>query len=182
MNTVLQLRVHPSLIALRQRLLTSQKRHKVVLTYVTSRGTWYQYSWKGDESRSGGMATNIGIHFFDLLLWLFGDLDDHEVHVSGPTRMSGAMRLQRADVQWFLSLDQRDLPEGAGRTHREISVDGDPVEFSSGFADLHTRVYQRVLEGHGFRIADARPSIELVHAISRSKVRRHALDPHPLGI
>jgi len=169
--TVLQLRVHPGLIALRQRLAEEApgKVHDVVLTYITSRGPWYHVSWKGIEERSGGVATNIGVHFFDLLIWLFGGVRHSEVHLRGPERMAGFIELERARVRWYLSVSREDLPgasRAAGRTtHRSISVDGQELEFTEGFGDLHTVVYRRTLSGDGFGIGEARPSIELVHRI-----------------
>lgn len=186
--TVLQLRVHPALVALRARLLAAAEagapRHAVRLTYVTTRGTWYRYSWKGDERKSGGVATNIGVHFFDLLLWLFGPAEGLAVHVREPDRAAGTLALARADVEWFLSLRPDDLPDadrGAGSTYRSITVDGDEVEFSGGFRDLHTLVYERTLAGDGFGIDDARPSIELVHAIRTAPVVAPGADAHPLA-
>jgi UDP-N-acetyl-2-amino-2-deoxyglucuronate dehydrogenase len=166
---VLQLRVHPKLIALRERLREEAgvRRH-VKLHYVTSRGTWYRYSWKGNESRSGGIATNIGIHFFDMLIWFFGGVQSSVVRVKEPYRMGGELQLDGADVEWFLSIDQADLPEslrGVQPTYRSITVDGEEIEFSGGFRDLHTIVYEDVLAGGGFSIEDARPSIELVHSL-----------------
>lgn len=171
--TVLQLRVHPRLVALRERLLASRgRRHQVRLRYITSRGTWYRYSWKGDPVKSGGVATNIGIHFFDLLLWLFGPASAAEVSVSEPDRIGGRLELERADVDWYLSIDAADLPEdvrGVEPTYRSITVDGEEVEFSGGFRDLHTAVYKDILSGGGFGIDDARPSIELVHALRNAR-------------
>lgn len=184
-HTVLQLRVHPSLLALRQKLQQQTgKRHQVRLTYVTSRGRWYHYSWKGDPAKSGGVATNIGVHFFDLLLWLFGAVEKSEVHVAASDKMGGAMTLDHADVQWFLSLDERELPgsvQGKQPTYRSITVDGEEVEFSGGFRDLHTRVYEETLAGRGFRISDARPSIELVHGLRTATPVRPHLDAHPMS-
>ncbi len=181
--TVLQLRVHPELVALRQRLAHDLRRRRVVLTYVTARGPWYRYSWKGDSERSGGIATNIGIHLFDLLMWLFGGVDRCELHLAEPTRMAGALRLARADVVWFLSVDQRDLPHSTapGRltTLRSITVDDDEVEFSGGFSDLHTLVYERTLAGSGFSIDEARPSVELVHRIRHAPAAAPTGDRHP---
>lgn len=173
--TVLQLRVHPELVALRERLLAEPgRRHQVSLTYVTARGGWYQVSWKGREDRSGGIVTNIGIHFFDLLLWLFGGVQASEVHLREPQRAAGVMVLDRADVQWFLSSDATDLPfapePGVRTTFRSITVDGREVEFSEGFSDLHTRVYEEVLAGRGFGIGEARPSVELTAAIRQAPV------------
>jgi len=169
--TVLQLRVHPALIALKASMEAENRasRHKVELTYVTSRGGWYHVSWKGSEDRSGGLATNIGIHFFDLLLWLFGQVRRSEVHVKTESRVSGCLELDRAEVVWLLSSDRADLPfepvPGGRATHRSIRVDGVEVEFSDGFGDLHTRVYERTLAGEGFGIAQARPSVELAYRI-----------------
>lgn len=181
--TVLQLRVHPKLIELRDRLRADpSRRHSVRMTYVTSRGTWYRYSWKGDPSKSGGVVTNIGIHFFDLLIWLFGGVRRSEVHLSEEDRVAGAIELDDADVQWFLSIDERDLPEsvrGEQPTYRSITVDGEEIEFSGGFRDLHTRVYEETLAGRGFGIEDARPSIEFVHAVRAAPVVTGALEPHP---
>ncbi len=169
--TILQLRVHPSLIALRKKLMAdnSGKKHDVCLTYITSRGRWYLVSWKGHMERSGGLATNIGIHFFDLLIWLFGPVDRSEVHLADAARTGGYMELERARVNWFLSIDDRDLPEVAvregKRTYRSITIDDEEIEFSGGFTDLHTVVYQDILNGGGFGLEDARPSIVLAHNI-----------------
>ncbi len=173
--TVLQLRTHPALIALRERLMREPHDvHDVELTYITSRGLWYDVSWKGDIEKSGGIPTNIGIHFFDLLVWIFGRPRSHRVHLAEPRRMAGHLELERARVRWFLSVDRADLPTdlGAGKTtFRSITVDGSEVEFSEGFTDLHTRVYQETLSGRGFGLEDARPSIELVHALRTSEVK-----------
>lgn len=166
-NTILQLRVHPSLLELRDRIRSQDsKRHSVRLTYITSRGKWYYYSWKGNTAKSGGIATNIGIHFFDLLMWLFGDIEKKEVHISEEERMSGFLGLENADVEWYLSLEEEDLPEQTPEgqtTYRSITVDGEEIEFSGGFDDLHTKVYEKTLQGEGFGIEEARPSIQLVH-------------------
>ncbi|MEX2603965.1 MAG: Gfo/Idh/MocA family oxidoreductase [Gracilimonas sp.] len=180
--TILQLRVHPSLIELKKKIDAnkSDKRHKIRLTYVTSRGTWYHYSWKGDDEKSGGIGTNIGIHFFDMLMWLFGPARNMELYVREDNRMGGFLELPNADVEWFLSLDPEDIPNKADenqRTFRTISVDGEDIEFSGGFTDLHTRVYEETLAGNGFGIEDARPSIELVH-----KLRTMKLTQKPSGL
>ena len=181
--TVLQLRAHPALLALKKRLdAEPERRHSVRLTYVTSRGTWYRYSWKGDPNKSGGVPTNIGVHFFDMLQWLFGPVQQHEVHVHEPERAAGRLDLPRADVEWFLSLDDNDLPlevRGEQPTYRSITVDGEEVEFSGGFRDLHTRVYERTMAGDGFGIADARPAIELVHSIRHATPRIPTSGAHP---
>ena len=183
--TVLQLRVHPKLTALRDRLAADKSKKRAVrLTYITSRGTWYRYSWKGDANKSGGVVTNIGIHFFDLLLWLFGGVEEHEVHVAESERYAGAMRLQHADVEWFLSVNPNDLPESAPAsetTYRSITIDGEEIEFSGGFRDLHSVVYAETLAGRGFGIDDARPSIELVHDIRSSRAVAPALSVHPFA-
>lgn len=185
--TVLQLRVHPRLLELREQIQAEAKeggkRHSVRLTYITSRGKWYGYSWKGDEAKSGGVTTNIGIHFFDLLMWLFGAPVRNEVHVAEAERFGGAMELANADVQWFLSVDERDLPEhvqGVQPTYRSITVDGQEVEFSGGFRDLHTRVYEETLAGKGFTIQDARAAIELVHNIRQARPMSPTGETHPL--
>ncbi len=175
-NTVLQLRLHPDFIALKRQLdgEADDKRHLVELKYITGRGPWYRMSWKGDDERSGGLITNIGIHFFDLLLWLFGPVQAVEVHSSEEQRMSGFLRLARADVRWQLSVDFADLPftpkPGERTTFRSIMMDGQEIEFSSGFFDLHRRVYEATIAGNGFRIPDARPSIELAHRIRTTPV------------
>ncbi len=183
--TVLQLRTHAKLIALRERLRAERpgKAHDVVLTYVTARGAWYDVSWKGSIEKSGGIPTNIGIHFFDLLVWLFGDVESHEVHLKQPRRMAGTIALERARVRWFLSVDARDLPfvpEPGGRaTFRSITVDGEEVEFSEGFTDLHTVVYREVLAGRGFGLDDVRPSIDLAHRMRTQEPVAPGPDAHP---
>lgn len=169
--TVLQLRLHPILMDLKKQLDagSSHGGHEVTLTYITCRGPWYHVSWKGQEERSGGVATNIGIHFFDLLIWLFGGVRKVKVFERNHLRMSGELELERAHVSWLLSVDPKDLPfdaePGGKTTFRSITVDGQEVEFSEGFGDLHTRLYEETLSGRGFGIAEARPSIELVYHI-----------------
>lgn len=186
-NTVLQLRLHPSLVALKQRLAAepSARQHEVCLTYITARGAWYGTSWKGSEERSGGLVINIGIHLFDLMIWLFGPVVGCRLHQREPERMAGFIELERARVQWLLSTRMTDLPfvpePGVKTTFRSITVDGGEIEFSDGFNDLHTRVYQEMLEGRGFRIADARPSIELTHRLRHADVSTaDAASRHPL--
>jgi UDP-N-acetyl-2-amino-2-deoxyglucuronate dehydrogenase len=174
--TVLQLRLHPDLIALKARLDASPARmHDVTLTYITGRGRWYNVSWKGSDERSGGVVTNIGIHFFDLLLWLFGGVESSVVEYREPIKAGGVLQLKRARVRWSLSTDIRDLPfapqAGGKTTFRSIQVDGSEVEFSEGFVDLHTKVYAHVLGGGGFRIDDARPAIELAYQIRTGKLQ-----------
>ena len=181
--SVLQLRLHPSLIALREKLQRdpSPQKHRVRLTYVTSRGRWYLSSWKGNVERSGGLATNIGIHFFDMLIWLFGRVEHSEVHLATPTRTGGYLELEHAEVEWFLSIDRGDLPETAGQktTFRSITVDGREVEFSDGFTDLHTRIYEEVLAGRGFGLDVVRPSIQLAHDIRHADVTGVPAIAHP---
>ncbi len=183
-NTVLQLRVLPSILALKEKLLLHNgKKHNVVLTYITSRGMWYNYSWKGDVAKSGGIATNIGIHFFDLLMWLFGSIETSIVHLNQPNKMGGFLALQNANVRWFLSLDKNDLPYEAiiknQRTYRSIQVDNEELEFTNGFTDLHTKVYEEILNGKGFGINDARAAIEAVHKIKNSRVAEDHTNLHP---
>ena len=183
-STILQLRVHPQLMALRERLQAdTTKRHSVRLTYITARGGWYHVSWKGHDDRSGGIVTNIGIHFFDLIGWLFGPVRKSVVHLREPQRAGGTLELERADVQWYLSTESSDLPfepqPGAKTTFRSITVDGEEVEFSEGFTDLHTRVYEEVLAGRGFGIADARPSVELTAQIRSADIVAPTADAHP---
>ncbi len=182
--TVLQLRLHPSLISLKNRIRAMPSRHDVSMTYVTARGPWYDVSWKGSPERSGGVATNIGIHLFDMLMWLFGPAVESEVHLVEPTKMAGHLELERATVRWFLSTERRDLPfvatPGSHTTYRSIVVDGQEVEFTDGFADLHTRVYEEILDGRGNGIADARPSIELAYRIRHAQVTTPRSAPHPM--
>ncbi len=184
--TILQLRVHPTILELKSKLSANKALHKhdVLLSYVTGRGSWYDMSWKGIEERSGGIATNIGIHFFDLLLWLFGSVERSDVHLRELKRMSGFLELQNANVRWFLSTDVRDLPypavPGSQTTLRSISVDGQELEFTDRFSDLHTCVYEKTLDGNGFTIADARSSIELVHRIRTSPVTGSTDEAHPM--
>jgi UDP-N-acetyl-2-amino-2-deoxyglucuronate dehydrogenase len=174
--TILQLRLHPALLALKRQLEAQPpaSRHDVVVTYVTSRGPWYQTSWKGSDDRSGGITMNIGIHLFDLVVWLFGPARHFEVHLRDTTRAAGFLELQHATVRWFLSVDAADLPPAAAArhstTHRSITVDGQELELTGGFDNLHTQVYERTLAGRGFGIEDARPSIELVARIRSSPV------------
>jgi UDP-N-acetyl-2-amino-2-deoxyglucuronate dehydrogenase len=181
---VLQLRVHPKLIELRKRLSHESPAtvHRVVLTYITARGPWYDVSWKGIEEKSGGIATNIGIHFFDLLVWLFGEVEDVRVHWAQRHRMAGFLVLERARVQWFLSVDPADAPVGRNQARtavRSITVDGEELDFFDGFDGLHTRVYEDVLAGRGYGIAAARISIELVHRIRTAPISPLDDGAHP---
>ena len=172
--TVLQLRLHPAVIALKEKFATNPgtTKHKISLHYITSRGKWYLYSWKGNAEQSGGLVTNIGVHFFDMLLWIFGPVQESVVHVSDPMRTSGHLELERAEVDWSLSICGDDLPPDAVErglsTFRSIQVDGEEVEFSTGFTDLHTRVYEEILAGRGYGISDAMPAVQLVHDIRQN--------------
>jgi UDP-N-acetyl-2-amino-2-deoxyglucuronate dehydrogenase len=184
-NTILQLRVHPSIIALRDRIQSSQSafKHDVDLTYITSRGRWYLQSWKGDLKKSGGIATNIGVHFFDMLHYIFGELQENIVHHSSETKAAGYLEYRHARVRWFLSVDVNDVPpsalENGQRTYRSITIDNDEVEFSGGFTDLHTRSYEEILAGRGFGLEDNRVAIETVAAIRNARLTSVGGDPHP---
>lgn len=171
--TILQLRLHPAAKALKEktRADASAKRYKVNLQYITARGPWYHNSWKGDIEKSGGIATNIGVHFFDLLLWAFGDVKTSRVSLHHATAAAGELELERADVNWKLSIEETDLPTGvrlAGRqTYRTLSIDDEIFDFSEGFADLHTQSYKAILSGQGFPLQETRKVIELVHSIRK---------------
>lgn len=174
-NTILQLRHHPAILDLKKKVQDGPKDkiYDIDLTYITSRGRWYSISWKGDIQKSGGVATNIGVHFFDMLTWIFGDVKENIVHVSECNKAAGFLMLQNAKVRWFLSLDFNDLPEvqkqSGQRTYRSISVEGEELEFSGGFTDLHTVSYQEILKGKGYGLSDARISIQTVHHIRNTK-------------
>jgi UDP-N-acetyl-2-amino-2-deoxyglucuronate dehydrogenase len=169
--TVLQLRLHPVIIALREKISQApqDKIYDVDLTYITSRGNWYYTSWKGDISKSGGIATNIGIHFFDMLTWIFGNVKENIVNLHTHDRASGILVLEKARVRWFLSINSETLPpevkERGKTTFRSITVEGEEIEFSEGFTDLHTRSYEEILKGNGFEIGEARRSIGIVYDI-----------------
>lgn len=185
LNTILQLRLHPAIIALRDQVQSQStgRKHEVDLTYITSRGHWYLQSWKGDVKKSGGIATNIGVHFFDMLHFIFGDLQSNIVHLSEPTKAAGYLEYASARVRWFLSIDLNDVPEAVRsqgqRTYRSITVDSNEIEFSGGFTDLHTRSYQEVLAGRGFGLEDNRVAIETVSAIRNAPVAGLQGDYHP---
>jgi UDP-N-acetyl-2-amino-2-deoxyglucuronate dehydrogenase len=172
--TILQLRYHPSILALKKLVEEgpANKIYNLDLSYITSRGRWYHISWKGDTAKSGGVATNIGVHFFDMLTYVFGDVKENLVHCMEENRAAGYLELKNARVRWFLSLDYDDLPknivEKGMRTYRSISMEGKEIEFSGGFTDLHTVTYKETLEGRGFRLEDARSSIETVYHIRNS--------------
>lgn len=170
-NTILQLRLHPNIIQLKKEIdaSPSDKIFDVTLTYITSRGKWYHRSWKGDEIKSGGIATNIGIHFFDMLLWVFGEKKDLKVTTYEADKAAGILELKRARVKWMLSINEQDLPAEAKlkgkRTFRSLQMNGNEIEFSDGFTELHTKSYSEILAGRGFGLDEARPSIELAHEI-----------------
>ncbi len=186
---ILQLRVHQAIVDLKEKVKNKNLKTKanIDLSYITSRGKWYFYSWKGNMEKSGGVATNIGIHFFDMLMWIFGKPQRTELHVNDPKKMAGFIELENANVRWFLSVDKKDLPMEAVKegkpTYRSITVDGEEIEFSGGFTDLHTVVYRNILDGKGFGLQDARPSIELVHDIRHSTVQAERTDRfHPFVV
>ncbi len=182
---ILQLRLHPSVIALKKKVEEGpeDKVYDVDLTYVTSRGKWYYTSWKGDVNKSGGVATNIGIHFYDMLQWVFGPVCENVVHVKSHDRVAGFLGFKRARVRYFLSInDQCIPPEAAGsRTYRHLSIGGEEFDFSKGFTDLHTESYRRILAGEGFGLREARPSIEIVSQIRYSSPIGLRGDYHPLA-
>lgn len=182
---VLQLRLIPALQDLKRTLNAKPagRRADICLTYVTRRGKWYDVSWKGNPEKSGGVSMNIGVHFFDLLLWLFGEPEYWQVHLRTPRKMAGMLELERARVRWFLSVDAEDLPDSvrqAGKfAYRSMTLDGQEIEFSDGFTDLHTRVYREILAGRGAGISDARPAIELVFALNNCDTVPSADCRHP---
>jgi UDP-N-acetyl-2-amino-2-deoxyglucuronate dehydrogenase len=175
---ILQLRVHPSIIALKEKIAKgpTDKIYDVDLTYLTSRGNWYYTSWKGDSTKSGGIATNIGVHFFDMLSWIFGDLKENIVHVNTHDRSAGYLEFEKARVRWFLSINADMLPNEvkakSQTTYRSITIEGEELEFSGGFTDLHTVSYQQIISGNGYGLEAPRQAIEIVHNI------RHAT---PIG-
>ena len=165
---ILQLRLHQSIIALKEKI-GKNKNNKVELRYVTPRGKWYHYSWKGDDIKSGGIATNIGIHFFDMLLWIFGDVKNNFVSHHNKKNACGYLELERANVDWFLSVDERDLPHKNWKAFRSIKVNGEEIDFSDGFTDLHTKSYEEILSGNGFSLSDAKPALDIVNKIRNYK-------------
>ena len=177
-NTILQLRLHPSIIALKNKVMSASKKEKyeIDLTYITSRGKWYDISWKGDESKSGGIATNIGVHFYDMLSWIFGEVQENSVHLRTKDKSSGYLEFNNARVRWFLSINEHDLPvhiiEKGQRTYRSITIDNEELEFSSGFTDLHTKSYEKILKGKGFGMQEAQKSIQIVHDIRNTSISK----------
>jgi UDP-N-acetyl-2-amino-2-deoxyglucuronate dehydrogenase len=184
-NNILQLRLHPSIIALKEKVDNGPKDkiYDIDLSYLTSRGNWYFTSWKGDKTKSGGIATNIGIHFYDMLTWIFGDVKTNICHISKEDRAAGFLDLERARVRWFLSVNYDLIPENikalGQRTYRSITVEGEEIEFSGGFTDLHTKSYEAILEGNGFGLLEAKTSIDIVHTIRNSEPIGLNGDYHP---
>ena len=171
---ILQLRLHPSIVALKEKVSSElaenpDRVYDIDLTYLTSRGKWYFISWKGDEAKSGGIASNIGVHFYDMLSWIFGEVEENIVHLKTPYANAGYLKLRHANVRWFLSVVYDYIPDEikaqGQRTYRSITVDGEEIEFSGGFTDLHTRSYEEILKGNGFGLQEARPSVEIVSTI-----------------
>jgi len=183
---ILQLRLHPSIIDLKEKIMKTpaNKIYAIDLTYITGRGNWYFISWKGDTQKSGGIATNIGIHFFDMLIWIFGSVRKNIIHMLERNKASGYLELERARVRWYLSLDFNDIPRSSkrenNRTYRSITIDREEIEFSSGFDDLHTRSYIRILEGEGYGLREAKPAIETVYTIRNASPLGLKGDYHPL--
>lgn len=187
-NTILQLRLHPAILEVRRKTLEPARttKHEVDLTYVTARGHWYLRSWKGDIKKSGGIATNIGVHFFDMLHFVFGRLQANRVHVSSETKAAGYLEYERARVRWFLSIDLDDVPaelrDRGQRTYRSITVDGEEVEFSDGFTDLHERSYEEILAGRGFGLEENRTAVETVASIRSATPIGPKGDYHPFVV
>lgn len=183
---ILQLRLHESVIRLKKIVDEGprDKVHDIDLTYITSRGSWYYASWKGDYEKSGGVSTNIGIHFFDMLGWIFGDVKENIVHIHTHDRAAGYLEYDQARVRWFLSINPDTLPDeiknDGQRTHRALSMDGNTIEFSNGFSELHTRSYSEILKGNGFSLEEARQAVETVFDIRRKSPIGLLGDYHPL--
>ena len=184
--TILQLRLHPAILELKRKIEQGPKDkvYSIDLTYITSRGQWYHRSWKGNHEKSGGIATNIGVHFFDMLTWIFGKVKLNQVHLLQADKATGFLELEKARVRWFLGIDYHDIPEAAKkagkRTFRSLMMDDHEIEFSDGFTGLHTDTYRAILRGKGFGIADARQSIHLVHQIRTASITPALGDFHPL--
>lgn len=184
--TILQLRQHPAIIKLKEKVESEKaqkKTYEIDLTYITSRGAWYGHSWKGNMEKSGGVATNIGVHFFDMLTWIFGDCKENIVHISEIDHAAGFLQLKNARVRWFLSINHEYLPKAAKAekltTYRSITIDGEEIEFSGGFTDLHTLSYQNIIEDKGYGLVDAKPSIYIVHSIRNTKPIGKVGEYHP---
>jgi UDP-N-acetyl-2-amino-2-deoxyglucuronate dehydrogenase len=182
--TIQQLRLHPSVVALRQQVAAAAtRRFGVELVYISPRGQWYDNSWKGDEAKSGGIATNIGVHFFDMLSFIFGPLQLNLAHLREQRRAAGLLACERADIRWFMSIERDDLPAGLppGQTgYRSITVDGEEIEFSSGFGDLHVQSYREILAGRGFGVETVRPAVEIVSAFRNAPIKTARDEVHLL--
>jgi len=184
---ILQLRVHPSIIALKEKIANGPKDkiYDIDLTYLTSRGNWYYTSWKGDLSKSGGIASNIGVHFYDMLTWIFGDVKKNIVHIHTHDRAGGYLELEKARVRWFLSINENLLPDEVKakgqRTYRSITIENEELEFSSGFTDLHTRSYEEIIKGNGYGMEATRKAIEIIHNIRHAEPIGLNGDYHPLA-
>ncbi len=169
--SILQLRLHPAIIALKHKIdaAASNEKHQINLQYISARGNWYLNSWKGEEAKSGGIATNIGLHFFDMLLWIFGDVSALTVTGNSPLKTAGTLELEKASVNWTMSIDENDLParlrEKGQRTSRTLTINGEPIDFSDGFEQLHTKAYEAILSGQGILLGETRKGIQLVHDI-----------------
>ena len=181
--TIFQLRLHPSVIALRKKIEEGPKDkvYDVDLSYITPRGYWYYASWKGNIQKSGGVATNIGVHFYDMLQWIFGPVQKSVVHVASHDRVAGYLELRQARVRYFLSINGEHLPQGVTGSYRSITVDGEEFEFSNGFTDLHTRSYEEILAGRGFRISEAKACIQTVYDIRHAEPVGLTGDYHPMA-
>lgn len=183
--SVLQLRLHPAIIELKKQIESEpDKTYDIDLTYITSRGHWYDFSWKGDIAKSGGVATNIGIHFFDMLAWIFGNAKSNYVHLREEHKAAGYIELEKANVRWFLSIDSNDLPKEAVekglRTYRSMTISNKEVEFSEGFTDLHTNTYCNILQGKGFTANDTKTSIEIAYQIRNNTLTAKG-EIHPIA-
>jgi UDP-N-acetyl-2-amino-2-deoxyglucuronate dehydrogenase len=175
-HTILQLRLHKSIIELKEKVDSQNKEGKydIDLTYITSRGKWYDISWKGDATKSGGIATNIGVHFYDMLSWVFGNVQENVVHLREKNKAAGYLEFENARVRWFLSIDENDLPKQikqiGQKTYRSINIDDEELEFSDGFTELHTESYKEILKGNGFGLEDVKQSIAIVHKIRNAEL------------
>ncbi len=184
--TILQTRLHPKIQELKEKIGKTpvKKKYDIDLTYITSRGNWYFFSWKGDIQKSGGVATNIGVHFFDMLGWIFGKVQENTVHLLEYNKAAGYLELENARIRWFLSLDINDIPEQqraeGKRTYRSVTINGQEIEFSEGFTDLHTLSYKNILEGNGFGLEECRQSIEIVYTIRNARLAALKGDFHPM--
>lgn len=182
-STIMQLRLHTATKQLKEKFLGTKKKHDVTITYITPRGRWYHRSWKGHDEHSGGLTTNIGVHLFDLVTYLFGAVQNNTVHLNSPERAAGILELENARVRWFLSLSTNDLPKEVlaqkKNSYRQIDIDGSQADVSDGFTELHTLSYQEILAGRGFSLEDCRASIQTVHDIRHAETAKIQGDFHP---